>query len=119
MATELSQAAPYVFLSYASVDRDKALHVADLLEARGIPVWIDRKSIAGGTSWGAEIVRGVEGCAVLVVLSSAAAMASPNVQQEIQLAWESRRPILPLLLESVRTRWRATSAGRRCGGRQR
>lgn len=57
---------PYVFLSYASVDRAKALHVADLLEANGISVWIDRKSIAGGTSWSAEIVRGVEGCAVLV-----------------------------------------------------
>ena len=28
-------------------------------------------------------------------------MDSPNVQQEVQLAWEARRPILPLLLEAV------------------
>ena len=42
---------PYVFLSYASADRERALHLADLLEARGVSVWIDRKSIAGGTSW--------------------------------------------------------------------
>src|SRR5712692_2209975 len=90
---------PYIFLSYASADRERALRIADLLEVHGIPVWIDRKSIAGGTSWSAEIVSGIEGCAALAVLCSPAAMASPNVQQEIQIAWEGRRPILPLLLE--------------------
>src|SRR5262249_25102369 len=74
---------------------------ADLLEAHSIAVWIDRKSIAGGTSWSAEIVRGIEGCAALIVLCSKASMTSPNVQQELQLAWDSRRPILPLLLEPV------------------
>jgi non-specific serine/threonine protein kinase len=99
MATETGLAASYVFLSYASADRERAFHIADLLEARGISVWLDRKSIAGGTSWSAEIVRGIQGCAGLVALCSAAAMASPNVHQEIQLAWENRRPILPLLLE--------------------
>ena len=45
-----NSARSYVFLSYASGDREQALQVADLLEARGISVWIDRKSIAGGTS---------------------------------------------------------------------
>src|SRR5436853_33046 len=40
--------APYVFLSYASAERDRALAVADALEAAGISVWIDRQAIAGG-----------------------------------------------------------------------
>ncbi len=40
MTTEQSQAASYVFLSYASADRERAFHVADLLEAQGISVWI-------------------------------------------------------------------------------
>jgi predicted ATPase len=92
---------PYVFLSYASADRERALQIADLLEARGVSVWIDRKSIAGGTSWSAEIVRGIEECMALVVLCSTAAMASPNVQQELQLAWEHRKAILPLLLDKT------------------
>src|ERR1700680_2194830 len=98
MPMDTNQAAPYVFLSYASADRERALHVADLLAANGIPVWIDRKSIAGGTSWSAEIVEGIKACAALVVLISPAAVASPNVQQELQLAWEDRRPVLPLVL---------------------
>jgi predicted ATPase len=90
---------PDVFLSYASADREMALHVADLLEAQGLATWMDRKSIAGGLSWSAEIVRGIESSRALLLLCSPAAMASPNVQQEIQLAWEARRPILPLILE--------------------
>jgi predicted ATPase len=91
----------YVFLSYASVDREHALKIADLLEGNGVSVWIDRKSIAGGTSWSAEIVRGIEGCSAFALLCTSGAVVSPNVQQEAQLAWESRKPILPLLLEKV------------------
>jgi non-specific serine/threonine protein kinase len=101
LAIENSANRPYVFLSYASSDRTRAIQIADLLEARGVSVWVDRRSITGGTSWSAEIVRGIEGCAALLVLLSPASVASPNVQQEVQLAWESRRPILPLLWEPV------------------
>jgi predicted ATPase len=102
VTTESDPTGRHVFISYATADRPRALHVADLLETPGISVWIDRKSIAGGTSWSSEIVRGIESCAVFVLLSSASALASPNVQQEIQLAWDSRRPILPLMLDSAR-----------------
>ncbi len=94
-------AGTYVFLSYASADRERALRIADLLEAHGTSVWIDRKSIAGGTSWGGEIVRGIRGCSFFLVVCSPAAMTSPNVLQEIQVAFESRHPILPLLLQPV------------------
>jgi hypothetical protein len=103
MATRADQSISYVFLSYASADRERALHIADLLEAHGISVWIDRKSIAGGTSWSAEIVEGIQGCRVLALLCSTTAVQSRNVQQEVQLAWEANRPILPLLLERVET----------------
>ncbi|HLZ08635.1 MAG TPA: toll/interleukin-1 receptor domain-containing protein [Chloroflexota bacterium] len=50
MATHPGQTAPYVFLSYAGVDRERTLRIADLLETNGISVWIDRESIAGGSS---------------------------------------------------------------------
>src|SRR3712207_5054685 len=93
--------APNIFLSYSSSDRDRALALADALEAAGVPVWIDRTSIAGGTSWGQEIVEGIKGCAALVILCTERAMASRNVRQEIQLAWRYERPYLPLLLEPV------------------
>src|SRR5436190_7346258 len=102
MMSSTTPVRPYVFLSYASADRERALQIANLLEANGVAVWIDRKSIAGGTSWSAEIVRGIQGCSALLVLCSGAPMESPNVQQEVQLAWENRRPIVPLLLTRAR-----------------
>ena len=89
-------------MSYASAERERALRLASLLEDQGIAVWIDRKSIAGGTSWSTEIVRGIQSCSALLVLCSGASMESPNVQQEVQLAWENRRPIVPLLLTQAR-----------------
>src|SRR5712692_3023265 len=92
---------PFVFLSYASADRERALRIADLLESRGVAVWIDRKSVVGGTSWSAEIVDAIKGCAVLAVLISDESVRSRNVQQEIQLAWEHERKALPLLLEQT------------------
>src|ERR1700694_3782198 len=101
MAPPSASPDPYVFLSYASIDREQALHLADLLEAHGIAIWLDRKSIAGGMSWSAEIVRGIRGCTAFLVACSPAAMTSPNVQQEIQVAFESRHPIVPLLLERM------------------
>jgi TIR domain len=80
-----SDSGPYVFVSYASVDRAKALQIADLLETNGISVWIDRKSIAGGTSWSAEIVREFKRCAARMVLCSPTSLDSRNVQETMPI----------------------------------
>jgi predicted ATPase len=101
MATPPTESAAYVFVSYASVDRKAALRIADALEASGVGTWIDRKSIAGGTRWSVEIVRGIRGCRAVLVLCTSAALGSRNIQQEIQLAWEHERPLFPFLLEPV------------------
>jgi len=98
---QASATQPYVFLSYASADRERALAIADALEKAGVRVWVDRRSIVGGSSWDAEIVRGIKECSGLLVACTEAAMASVNVQQEIRLALEERRPIVPLMLEPV------------------
>jgi hypothetical protein len=90
-----------VFISYASADRARAVDLAALLEAAGQSVWLDRRSIAGGASWDEEIVNGIRGCGVLALLCTPAAMASPNVQQELRLALQYRKPILPLKLEDA------------------
>jgi len=92
---------PHVFLSYASNDRERALAVADALEAAGFRVWLDRRGIAGGAEWAEEIATAVRSASALAVLCSTASMASRNVRQELQLAWDFGTPILPLLLEPV------------------
>ena len=92
---------PFVFLSYASVDRERAEGIARALEAAGIRVWMDRSNIAGGEYWAAEIAGAIERCAVLAVVCTPASMHSRNVRQELQLAWDFDRSILPLMLEPL------------------
>ncbi len=101
MSSAVGGQAINVFLSYASADQNRALAIADALAAAGVSVWIDRRGIAGGTAWAGEIVAAVRACNVVAVLCSTASMRSRNVRQELQLAWDCDRPILPLLLERV------------------
>lgn len=105
---------PYAFVSYASADRARVLVIADMLEGLGVRIWMDRRSIAGGANWDTEIVQAIAGCAAILVFCTPAAMTSANVQQELRLAWEERRTILPLLLEPVDlpSQVRYTLAGR-------
>src|SRR5256885_2320086 len=84
--------APYVFISYASADRERVLAVIEAMRAAGINCWLDQHGIEGGTNWGQEIAEAIAGCAVFVLLSSRAALASRNVRQEVALAWRYDKP---------------------------
>ncbi|HEY7907901.1 MAG TPA: AAA family ATPase [Thermomicrobiales bacterium] len=94
-------AAPYVFVSYASADRERVMPVVAALRGAGVPVWLDQQGIAGGENYAAEINDAIQHCAALVLMCSAASLASRNVKQEIALGWEYERPYVPLLLEPV------------------
>ena len=88
-----------VFISYASSDRGRAIQLKEQLESVGVTVWIDIARIDGAAIWPSEIVDAIENCRVLILLCSDASMCSWAVTQEIQLAGEGRKPILPLVLE--------------------
>ncbi|HEU5424566.1 MAG TPA: TIR domain-containing protein, partial [Nitrolancea sp.] len=90
---------PYLFVSYASSDRDRVLPIIDRLEAAGVPLWVDREGIGGGASYAQEIAEAIAHAAAVLLLCSPASLASRNVKQEIALAWRHERPYLPLLLE--------------------
>ncbi len=92
---------PYLFISYASADREWAMAIAAALERNGVSIWIDHSGIAGGASWAEEIVEAVRSSTLVAVLCSPTSMASRNVRQELQLAWDGGKDILPLLLEPV------------------
>src|SRR6266540_3541935 len=83
--------APEVFINYASRDSDRVLPIADQLQGASVSLWLDRHKIPGGSNYGPEIVRGIKGCKVLMLICSDAALRSRNVKQEIQLAWKYGR----------------------------
>ncbi len=91
----------YVFVSYASADRERVLPVIERLESAGVTVWIDREGIHGGANYALEIAEAIEGAAVLLLMCSEASLASRNVKQELALAWRFEKPYLPLRLEPV------------------
>jgi predicted ATPase len=97
--TDIDQ--PYVFISYASADRERVLEIVAALRDAGIACWLDQHNIAGGTNWGGSIAEAIEGCAAIVLMSSAASLASRNVRQELALAWQHEKSILPLLLDAT------------------
>ena len=98
-----AQSGAHLFVSYASGDGDRVREIAEKLKGAGLRLWIDRQGIPGGVSYGPEIAGAIKGCRAMLLMSSAAAFASRNVRQEIQLAWKHERPILPLRLDLVDT----------------
>lgn len=94
-------ATPYVFISYASADRERVLVIVGALRDAGVMCWLDQHDIAGGANWGGSIAGAIEGCAALVLMSSQASLASRNVRQEIALAWRHEKPLVPLLLDTT------------------
>ncbi|HET7038046.1 MAG TPA: AAA family ATPase [Thermomicrobiaceae bacterium] len=97
----MSVQAPYVFVSYASRDRERVLPLVARLEAAGVQTWVDREGIHGGANYALEIAEAIEQSAALLLFCSDAALASRNVKQELALAWRFEKPYLPLLLDPV------------------
>ncbi|MGA7672804.1 MAG: AAA family ATPase [Nitrolancea sp.] len=97
----MNAAAPYVFISYASADRDRVLPLVDRLEAAGVRTWIDRDGIHGGANYALEITEAIKNASVLLLFCSTASLASRNIRQELALGWRFEKPYLPLLLEPV------------------
>ena len=90
-----------VFISYASKDRERILHLVERLESAGVSVWIDQMSIEGATMWSQEIVSAIRNCKVLILAISGNSADSKNVVKELALASEGHKNILPVYLESV------------------
>jgi predicted ATPase len=96
----MSDVSQRIFISYSSSDKEEARRILELLGAAGLGAWFDEVSIGGGKTWSLEIVEAIKKCSAMILLCTPRSVSSRNVQQEIQLAWESNRPILPLIVES-------------------
>ena len=59
-----------VFLSYASQDKEAALHLCNALRAAGVEVWLDQSELRGGDAWDASIRKQIKACAFFVPIIS-------------------------------------------------
>lgn len=89
-----------IFLSYASVDVDKARHLAKGLEQYGSVFW-DR-TIPTGKTWRQHIGSALKSARCVVVAWSNASIESTWVQDEVDDARERGVPIFPVFFDGVR-----------------
>jgi len=86
------------FLSYARDDQAVARRFADDLIGAGVNVWVDQYEIRPSQSWDREVEAAVRGCDGMIVLLSPRSAASPNVADEVSVAIETGKDIIPILI---------------------
>jgi hypothetical protein len=88
------------FLSYARADAAIALRLADDLKAAGTSVWVDQYDIHPSQHWDRAVEDAVRGCEGMIVILSPRSTASPNVADEVSVAIDSGKTVIPVLVEA-------------------
>lgn len=89
-----------IFVSYASVDREKAKAFAEMLSGRGWSVWWDRV-IPPGREFDEVIEEALDAASCVVVLWSKASVASRWVKTESAEAMR-RKALIPVLIDDTK-----------------
>src|SRR5580692_7218545 len=88
------------FLSYARADGPAATRFADDLIARGVKVWVDQYDIRPSEHWDRAVEAAVRGCDGVIVVLSPRSVASPNVADEVSVALDAGKRVIPILIET-------------------
>jgi hypothetical protein len=80
-----------VFISYSRNDFYFAEQLAVSLRGQSLSVWFDVHELLAGTDWSAAIDRAIAECDTFVLVASRAALASPYVERERDLASQLNR----------------------------
>ncbi|MGK7917364.1 MAG: toll/interleukin-1 receptor domain-containing protein, partial [Prochloraceae cyanobacterium] len=87
-----------VFLAASEKNKDVKEKIAQILMREGITIWTDKADIQTGADFKSEINRGLEGADNFVYLISPEALKSEYCQQELALAQQYNKRIIPLLI---------------------
>lgn len=90
---------PFVFISYSTKDSDVANLVHSYLEGNGIPCWIASRNIEGGESFAVQIVDAINDCSAFVMISSSNSKESDHISNELSIAFEDKKKIIPFRIE--------------------
>ena len=90
----------HFFVSYSRRDQEFALRLAVDLRAAGAAIWMDQVDIRPSDRWDRTIEAAVRDCAGLVLVLSPNSAASDNVLDEVAVAFEAGKPVIPVLIET-------------------
>src|SRR5262249_43801210 len=97
LTRSLAKPIQLAFLSYARADAEFVLRLAKDLREGGARVWIDQLDIAPGQRWDSAVEDALAKCTQLLVILSSAAVESTNVMDEVSLALEDGKTVVPVL----------------------
>lgn len=92
---------PYAFISYSTKDSEEANLVYSYLESKGISCWIASHNIEGGESFSEKIWDAIADCTVFLMIVSGNSDASNHVSNELAIASEVKKKIIPFRLNAV------------------
>ena len=95
----LSTKVPLAFFSYSREDSKFALRLAEDLKTAGANVWMDQLDIEPGQEWDDAIEHAVSESARMLLILSPASVQSKNVRNEIAVAIDENKTIIPVLYQ--------------------
>lgn len=90
-----------VFISKSTKDDIIAEAVCNVLEQNDIKCWMSPRNILGGMDYAEEISKGIKECKILLVIVSKNSNESKHVLNEINLAVEFNKIILPFKIDET------------------
>jgi hypothetical protein len=90
-----------VFLSHSAQNREVADAVCTALEKATIRCWVAPRDVRPGRSFPGEITRAIQQSKVMLLIFSSHSNNSEQVLREVQLATDSRLPIIRFRIEDV------------------
>ena len=91
-----------VFISYAQHDKPTADALCHGLESAGVRCWIAPRDVPAGSNWKTQLVEAIRSARLMLLVFSSEADRSPQVMREVDIAFESGRPIVPFRIEDVK-----------------
>lgn len=91
-----------IFISYSRADKDfvdSLTRDIEDTEHAGFDVWIDRADISGGEDWNTAINEAISKCSYFLVVLSPNSAKSKTVGQELSVADECDKRIIPLMYQ--------------------
>ena len=95
-----------IFFSYSRADQKFVLELAKKLRGIGADIWIDQLDIEAGRNWDKSVERALESSDSVLVVMSKTSVESVNVMDEVSIAIEEGKNVIPLLYEECKRPFR-------------
>lgn len=88
-----------VFISYTTADKEFAYDLVDFLEKNKVKCYIAPRDVEKGKAYASCLMKAIDECKVVLLVSSNAINASEHVLNEVDVIVDRKKPLLPVVIE--------------------